>query len=506
MNELPKIALQIADEMKSRGFDQKQSLTKKKILINNFDLNYLIYSKSETGEINISPLPFIKLAGMEYKKEDFFNELMLYNFYISRIFNVYNNNIRSYTQNTKYGPTISYDYTINTSLNLSKEIKQITIEVLDSKNQQVFSNDYRFEKLNLSDLYNEMRKWVKDITLTLLSDDELKLAGEVALNSLYSNEDIFLDGFYLGRGDQKNLLVPTSANTVKIWTGETAYTEKALNPKSYVEKYINVVPYKTGISKPPTNFFNLSLGANILGGFYFHPQYNTQQKVIFHNDILKTYKNYNMGDILSSPVIENKFNDTISYMVGLGIDLSLENRYIMLTNQLNLKFGHYQQEFEATPKEKEAVDISSEKITNLKFAYELMKFNFALDYSFLPSIMFLKQDSPVRMYGGVGFYTMIWYSFYNESIKGTATLVGSSTNDYRLDTAYENRQTVMMIMGIFPEIGTIIKYGRFNIKLGLSYYFDLYKTSFWTNSEYGSFEKFDAGSLIAKIGFGYYLK
>jgi hypothetical protein len=503
-SDMPNIATQIIEEMKKRATGQK-IVTAKKILINNFDLNYLIYTKSETGDVNISPLPFIKLEGMEYKKEDFFNELLLYNFSISRLYTVYNNNIVDYTQNTKYKPSVAYDYIINSVLKVSKDLKTCTIEVTDGTgNNTLFSKTYRFEKLQLSDLYQEMRKWVKDISLTLLTQDELKKAGEINISSLYSDESVYLDEYYLGNGDQKNMLVPVSAEKVKYWLGETAFTDKFLTPQSFVTNYINVSPYSSGVSKPPKKFFNMSVGANIIGGFYFHPQFNTQQKVIFHNNYLNEYNYFNMGDILNSPVIESKFYDYPSFLVGLGFDFSLESKYLMLTNQLNLKFGYFSNKIEVKPDKN--ININSTPISYLSMKYELSKFNVAFDYSFLPAAMFFNSDSPVRMYGGLGLFAGIWYSYYNENIKGTATLTTSgSPYNYVLDTAYENRQSVLMVLGIFPEVGTIIKISRFNIKIGVSYYFDLYKTSIWNNSEFGSFDKFDTGSFIAKVGFGYYL-
>jgi hypothetical protein len=373
--------------------------------------------------------------------------------------------------------------------------------VLNNKNELVFSKVYRFEILNLSDLYVEMRKWVKDITLTLLEDNEIDKVGEAFINGYYSNEDVFLDEYYVGKGIQKDLLVPISTNKVKYWFGETALTDKFLTPASYVEKYINVIPYKSGISRAPEKVFRLSIGANLVGGLFFHPQFNTQQKVIFHDTFGGEYTYFNMGDILSSTAVENKFYDYPSFLVGIGADLSMESKYIMLTNQFNLKFGYFSNKIDV--KTEKDINTNDTPINKLDMTYEMTKFNFAMDYSFLPAAMFFNSDSPFRMYGGLGLYAQIWYSYYNEKIKGTGTL--NINTDYVLDTGYENRQSVMIILGIFPEIGTLIKYSRFNIKIGIAYYFDLYKTSLWTNSEFGSFDKFNTGYLVAKVGFGYYL-
>jgi hypothetical protein len=502
-NEMPNIAFQIMEEIKSRGVEPVSPLLNKKILINTFDLNYLIYTISETGETNISPLPFIALEGMEYKKEDFFNNLMLYNFGISRIYHAYTNNIKDYTQNTRHKPTIAYDYIVNSSLRISSKLKTCTIVVTDGKGDNVlFEKVYRFDKLQLTDFYNETRKWVKDITIALLSPDELKKVGEVSIDGKYSDDSVYLDEFYLGNGDQKNLLVPINADKIKIWTGETSFSERMWTKDYFFFNSVNVSPYQSGISKPKTDVFKLSLGMNILGGFFFHPQYNSKQEVIFRNQNNSALNEYfNLGDILNSPVIQNKFNDSITYTVGLGADLSFESKYIMLTNQLNIRYNYLVNKFNVAPSD--SVNLNSTEIDSLDLTYSLKKHNFSIDYSFLPSAVFLRSDSPFRVYAGLGVFTGTWVCSYDETISGSGFI---STYQYILDISVSNRQSVLFTMGVYPEVGAFYKFGKFNFKVGVSYYFDVFKTGVWTNSQFNSYDTFNLGTFIGKIGFGYYLK
>ena len=65
-------ANQIVQEIAERAGSFKTPLIKKNIYIKNFDVKFSLHTKSKSGDIQISNIPFIKLNNVEYKKEDKF--------------------------------------------------------------------------------------------------------------------------------------------------------------------------------------------------------------------------------------------------------------------------------------------------------------------------------------------------------------------------------------------------------------------------------------------------
>ncbi|MCK4797161.1 MAG: hypothetical protein KAT05_07250, partial [Spirochaetes bacterium] len=215
---------QIIQEMIKRSNSIKKPIFDKNIYIKNFDINFSIYTKSKTGETQASDLPFIKVNGVEYKKDDnFFNELLLYNFHISRTFTVWNNNFKKYVKQNPVIPS-GIDYIISGDIDISKKIITIALKVTDNKKwgrrsgqrerKVLFHKKYFIKNVNLNNLYNNMREFTKDIIINLIDIEEQKMIGEIKFDSYYGNDMFFCDDYYLGKGNQENLILPVNTSEI----------------------------------------------------------------------------------------------------------------------------------------------------------------------------------------------------------------------------------------------------------------------------------------------------
>lgn len=504
------IAVQIVDEMIKRAQSPNPPIMDKKIFIRNFYIDYSLYSTSSSGKTTVSKLPFFLYKGVELRREDhFFHELLLYNFHTFRIFEVWNNNMSIYTNPDLIVPKgHNFDYFIDGEINISKERSFLSLIVQDGKSKKVlFTNKYFLESLDLDYLSDMMRSCTRDITYRLLNEDDEELIGKVNLEGYYGDEALFCDDFYIGKGNQSGLLLPVGMTKVRTWFGEELLAEKIIQKElsgaelfnSQWERtvYLNIGPQSEVKPKEPP--LKLSIGGLIYTGFYFHPKYDDKSQVVFRESGRHIYT---LGEIISDKDVPGPFNFQPNYQVGVGLDFSLNHSRFLLFNQLGFKFNHFQSKIKVKLAENDVVEIRDRDLKNLDLDYELLKYNFTFEYSVLPAVQFMKKDSPIKLYTGVGLFVNLLYSRYSETITGRGTI---DLDNYTLNVLHEDRHHLFLNTGLFPELGVIINYSRFNIKVALAYNLDLFKYNIMTNSYYGLLDSFNTSTFQLKVGFGYYL-
>ena len=518
---LKKIADKIVIEMTKRSESKKGPLFARKIFINKFNIKFTKREKNKKGGFLEQDVDYIKVNQITYKKTDtFFNELLLYNFHISKIFDIENNNMHEYVDQKPYIITpeselevvdrnskkkqevldkdseeAKIDYIISGDVEIIKEgIKKpktkFTIKVTNNniRNFKVlFYKEYYFDSLNLDSLYQNMREYSKHIMLTLLNSEERKKVGEVSIDSYYGSDEMFINDTYLGWGDQPNLLLPLDVSDIdtvfyKNWKKETN---------------INILPFD--VNKPERPFFKMSIGLMLESRFLLHPVYNENAELKFgNNDNLI----FNVNDIYTADNINIQSTPLfhISTQHGLGVDFSLESKYFGIDSSIAVIIGEcfrYKQiDAEGT------MNIDTKNIENFKSRYEISKLSVITDFNVLLCGILLPTDWRIRIYGGLGFFNALWYNHLDERISGEGTV-----NDvfYEFENEYTNKKSLFLSLGVFPEVGIMYKFLKFNFKAGIAYYFDLYKYIFFSDTRSSNFDTFNTSNIAIKLSCGYYL-
>jgi hypothetical protein len=211
-------ANEIVTEIENRGHVPHKPLFDKKIYIKSFNLNFYTYTDLRKGEGSIIQIPYLTVDGTAYKTDDnFFSSVLLYNFHSTRMFSVWNNNIKQYIQSKPVIPS-NMDIILDIDLDVSRSVNMLTVRVNDTrkKSSSVFKYQYPFKYLNMQDLNEALKENVKIIVMHLLSDEEKKRFGVVNLDSIGRQKPVFCDGYFLGYGRQYNLLFPSGASDLEV--------------------------------------------------------------------------------------------------------------------------------------------------------------------------------------------------------------------------------------------------------------------------------------------------
>lgn len=218
-SSLDKAAEEIVAEMENRSHVPRKTTFNKKIYIKSFNLNFYSFSDlQKKGEGSIIQIPYLNIDGTSYKTDDtFFSSMLLYHIHTSRLFRVWNSNIKQYIQAK---PTIpnDMDVIISVDLDISRSVSMLTVRVNDirKKNVPEFKYQYPFKSMNMQDINDSFRENVKIIVLHLLNDEEKKYFGIVNLDSIGRQKPVFCEGYFLGYGRQHNLLFPSGSANLDV--------------------------------------------------------------------------------------------------------------------------------------------------------------------------------------------------------------------------------------------------------------------------------------------------
>jgi len=495
---------QIVDEMKVRTKNSDKLLFDKSVLIKNFDIKFSLASSSKTGESSVSELPFIKIGRVEYKKQDdFFSGLLLYNMHVSRLFKLYGNSLKNFVNDALAFPS-EPNYVISGSLDISKDFTILTVNVTDNINkakkrrkedkgsaaaviveEYLYTKKYYIKKLDMESVYKVLRETARDVSIALLDDKEQQMVSEVKVNSYYADDAYYCKDYFLGKGNQGTILLPAGLTDVEIkFTGK------------WSKKLPLNIPVKSKIQvKPPV--FKTSIGFSLISGFMLHPKYNDLAAVDFDK---ANGLSFNLDDIYQTTEVTDDLNPSPSAQNGIGFDINLESRYFAIFTTFSHRFGEFYRKFQIDADEN--INVSGSNIANLESLYEIQKFYYNFDLSFLPNALLLPDDWPVRIYTGLGFFISFLYSIQSERISGSGVIAGKK---YEFDQSCERKQYGSFVAGVFPEIGVMYKFMKFYTKFGVSYYLDIFKQSIFTEIKGSNYNTFNTSALLFKIGFGYYL-
>ncbi|MCP4133333.1 MAG: hypothetical protein GY754_20360 [bacterium] len=236
-NTIMSVANEMVAEMETRATSKAKPFFNKSIFIENFNINFYTFTNLSSGERTIIPIPYITIDGNSYKSDNhFYNELLVYNFHITRLFTVWNSNMQDFTTEK---PTITrdIDYVVSVDIDISKAISMLTVKVRGKKSKKTFTFKYPFKSLELDELYKLMRENTKNIILKILNDYEQKQVGQIKLDSLNKYQSVFCENFYLGEGKQFNLIFP--AGTADLSISDERY-KIFISPFSVSNKVFNL--------------------------------------------------------------------------------------------------------------------------------------------------------------------------------------------------------------------------------------------------------------------------
>ncbi|MBN2545231.1 MAG: hypothetical protein JXB50_05490 [Spirochaetes bacterium] len=489
-NNFNKITDQIAFEVNKRLEKNKSVLVNKKVFINDFKIILKNFEKDKKGAIQEVNVPGIIIDRVNYREtDDFFSDLLLYNLYISGIFNVKKSIIKNEKKyeskkNGNINSNTSADYLIEGIVDLSNTINTLYIKVLSSRRDKIYYEKcVELKTLKINYIYNIMRTFSKNILMCLLTFEERNKTGEVFIDAFYNNNDMFCNDHFLGRGVQKDLILPVSVNDVDI----QFY-------KNWVKKSaVNIFPYNK--NKLRESKIKYLIGLYYTARIMLHPLFDDNLEIPFSKNL-----NFTGDELFNNKRsdLNNKYH--ISSLNGMGLNFSVSSKYFDLSGIASFIFGECFRNFSLN--NRLDIEINGEKVEGLTCNYFIDKYSLIFDLCILPSFIFPPSGTSFRFYAGSGFFASLSYNRFTERISGKAVI---DSRKYDFDINYYNNDSLYLSLGISPEFGFIYNFYKFNLKAGFLYNFDLYKYLIFSDIRNSSFNTFYTGSFGVRIGVNYYL-
>ncbi|MDY6970025.1 MAG: hypothetical protein SVR08_15405 [Spirochaetota bacterium] len=215
---IDKAANDIVVEMEKRlNSSNRSPYFPKSIFINNFNINFYAQSTLDKGKKKIISLDQLEIDKVIYNKNDhFFNEILLYNFHITRLFDVWNSNISNYIRKKPDIPS-NIDYIISTNIDISKEFSKLIFKVKSKRRRRnILHYEYPLDNLNIDTLYSSMMENVKIIILSLLDTNERNQIGIVRMEKKFYSEPIFCEDFYISNREINDFILPAKTTNFTI--------------------------------------------------------------------------------------------------------------------------------------------------------------------------------------------------------------------------------------------------------------------------------------------------
>lgn len=217
-NSFNLVASEIVHEMILKTQETQKPLLPKKIYINNIVVKFKDRLIDKNGKLQEKELDSLDIKKVLYKKDDnFISELLLYNLYLSNIFLLKNNNLKKYVNHEPFELSIEQNPTeedrkkkaelieenpdvnfiLSGNLDITREKNKFSARLIikvtnnDIQNIKVlFYKEYLIDKINLDNLYKQMRECSQHVILSLLDSEEQKKVGEINIDSYYGNDKI----------------------------------------------------------------------------------------------------------------------------------------------------------------------------------------------------------------------------------------------------------------------------------------------------------------------------
>jgi hypothetical protein len=103
------------------------------------------------------------------------------------------------------------------------------------QNGRYIKVQHPFESLELDNLFYALRVFGKQIVFQILKTDQLRKIGMLQINKIDNNQIVYCNDYYLGYGNQMDLLFPVGPQNIKISNGsyKTYVSPFVVNNKLY---------------------------------------------------------------------------------------------------------------------------------------------------------------------------------------------------------------------------------------------------------------------------------
>jgi hypothetical protein len=154
---------------------------------------------------------------VDYKEGDnFFNFLLIYSLHQSRLFNLRSRVINGDSFDASGTIPGDVDYVISSNILICESDTIWVTRITERKSGNVVSEyEYPFPSLNFFDFNAAMKKNALMIAHLILDEKEMKQIGLVDTKIGAGQRPIFSDGYYLGQGDQLDVLQPVGSITLR---------------------------------------------------------------------------------------------------------------------------------------------------------------------------------------------------------------------------------------------------------------------------------------------------
>lgn len=435
----------------------KELFKDKKISIRKFDVKISQYDENKEGNFQKSELGYMKYKGTEYRTTDnFFNEILQYNMHISNLFALEHTNINTNKKRyIKQSPDIPADsnYQMRGLLDISKKTTLLTIYVDKISKVEVENKNSRNKKNN----------------------SKIETVIKLVYSKTYAVKDFSIDSLYkLSRDISKDvafgILNPEELQKVGVIDIDSFISKEKLYCNDYYIGRGNQKNLAIPLTSPIINT-----------SFTKHWKYPAVDQLTgLQTDGYSILQNGN-NKLKRKPFLflaggsynQLLINDQLFF--GGSANFSFENKYFSLMTELGIKYNK----------------DSNSIITDL---------------SFTPCFVIPPTDSRFRPYVGLGLFFSFWLNNLFETYY-TEAPTASNPASYieNLAVRSSDSYSVFCSIGLAPEIGFMVKFAKFCLRIGTAYNFDLSQINIVTTSGFSGYNGTNTSGFVAKVSFGYYI-
>jgi hypothetical protein len=213
IDDIPMLVSAVLDEMQLRMYEQKSGIKKKRIIIEEFSLDFLKLVALESGEFEFINAPFIDQYGISLRDgDDFFSLILGYILSATQMYEVMRTaDFSAFALSSGFNNSVA-DYRIQGRVQLSSELSVLYVTVIDvtKNNSLVTSIKFPLYDSNLKNIWNAYR----EISVKIIESIQPSINYGVVPVLTAEERGFYINNMFTGWDVIENVILPKGMHEI----------------------------------------------------------------------------------------------------------------------------------------------------------------------------------------------------------------------------------------------------------------------------------------------------